>query len=383
METNDATPPSARPLPVLRAMIDAVDRDILALLARRNAIVSEVAEWKRHNGVGIRDHRRERELIADRRDRAVPLGVSADVTESIFRLVLWASRDRQAALKAEVPVDEPPRTVAVIGGAGGMGGWMARLFGDLGHAVMIADLETDLRPEAAAEVADVVVISVPIDVTESVIRDLAPRVREDALLMDVTSIKAAPMAAMLESSSASVVGTHPLFGPSVHTAQGQRIALTPGRGDAWCAWLERMLAARGLLVIQTTPDEHDRAMSVVQVLTHFSTEAMGRALAAIGHPIGDTLRFTSPVYLMELLMTARHFAQSPDLYASIQMSNPARGEVTSAYAAAVNELADIVDRGDHDAMTALFEDVRAYLGDFTERALEESSYMIDRIVERG
>ncbi|MHC4415533.1 MAG: bifunctional chorismate mutase/prephenate dehydrogenase [Planctomycetota bacterium] len=377
-----ADDPQARPLAVLRAMIDAVDHEMLHLLARRNALVGEIAAHKRVHGIAIRDRRRERQIIADRRERAGPLGLSPDVIESMLRLILWASRDRQAALRAEVPPDLEQRTVAVIGGNGLMGRCFAKLFADLGHAVMIADLNTDLTPEEAASVAEVVVISVPIDSTVQVIRHLGPRVREDGLLMDVTSIKADPVRAMLESSEASVIGTHPLFGPSVHSLQGQRIVLTPGRGDDWLRWLGRMLRARGLSIKESTPQEHDRAMAVVQVLTHFATEVMGKALARLGVPIDKTLNFTSPVYLMELLMTARHFAQAPELYASIQMSNPLTHEVTEAFVRAAEEHRTVVETQDHAAVSTVFEEVRAFFGSFSDEALEQSSFMIDRLVER-
>ncbi len=131
---------STRSLTVLRAMIDAVDRDVLQLFSRRNALVGEIAQYKRENRVAIRDLQRERELIADRRHRATPLGLSPELIESVFRLVLWGSRDRQAALKAEVPLEIEAKTVAVIGGKGAMGRSLAEMFGDLGHAVMVADL---------------------------------------------------------------------------------------------------------------------------------------------------------------------------------------------------------------------------------------------------
>jgi chorismate mutase/prephenate dehydrogenase len=372
----------ARPLAALRAMIDAVDHEVLQLLARRNALVGEIAAWKREHALAIRDHQRERDIIGDRRQRAGGLGLSPEVIESMFRLVLWASRDRQAALKAEVPLDVQQRTVAVVGGKGGMGRCMAEFFADLGHAVMIADLDTDLSPQEAAGLADVVVISVPIETTVEVIRRLGPLVRPEALLMDVTSIKTAPLEAMLDTCPGSVVGTHPLFGPSVHSLQGQRIVLTPGRGDAWLAWLEGMLRARGLAIKRTTPQEHDRAMAVIQVLTHFATEVMGKALADVGVSIEETLDYTSPVYLMELIMTARHFAQSPDLYASIQMSNPLTETVTDAFVRAAAAHRDTLAANDRAAVTALFEQVRGFLGDFTDRALDQSSYMIDRLVER-
>ena len=375
--------PTIRPLPVLRAMIDAIDHDILQLLARRNGLVADIAEHKRVHHLPIRDLQREREIITDRRDRGQTLGLNPELLESLWRLILWASRERQAALKAEVPREVEPRTVAVIGGNGGMGRCMARLFGDLGHAVMIADLDTQLTPDEAAAVADVVVISVPIDVTEDVIRQLGPRVRPEALLMDVTSLKAGPMQAMLSSSRASVVGTHPLFGPSVHSLQGQRVVLTPGRGDQWLAWLKAMLHARGLTMMETTSEEHDRAMAIVQVLVHFATEVMGKTLAALGVPIQRTLEFTSPIYLMELLLTARHFAQSPELYGAIQMSNPQAAGVTAAFIQAAEELRRITATGDRPAFQSLFDEVRRFFGDFTEQALEQSDFLIDRLVERA
>ena len=376
------SPDASRSLPVLRALIDAVDHEVLELLSRRNGLVAEIASYKRHHQVAIRDPRRESEIIADRRARSTPLGLQPDVVESIYRLILWASRDRQASLRAQVPLDVETKTIAVIGGHGAMGSCIADLFADLGHAVMIADLDTDLSPEEAAREADVVVISVPIDVTAEVIRRLGPLVRPDALLMDVTSVKTTPVRAMLGASRAAVVGTHPLFGPSVHSLQGQRVALVPGRGDDWLAWLRTMLEARGLNVIDTTAEAHDRAMAVVQVLTHFTTEVMGSTLAGLGVPLEETLRFTSPVYLMELLMTARHFAQSPDLYASIQMSNPESGRIADAFLETAQRLRENVARRDHAAFETVFREVHDYFGDFTERALAQSSFLIDRLVER-
>ncbi len=381
--TTESNADAIRPLPVLRAYIDALDHDLLQLLARRNALVGEIAQYKRDRQVPIRDFQRERDILDDRSERASPLGLSPDLIESMFRLIMWGSRDRQATLKAEIPLDLTPQTVAIIGGRGGMGRCMAKLFGDLGHAVMIADVDTPLTPEEAAEVADVVVISVPIDGTVEIIGRLGPLMREEALLMDVTSIKTAPVEAMLASTRASVVGTHPLFGPSVHSLQGQRVVMCRGRGDAWFDWLHKMLHARGLVIKEATPEEHDRAMAIVQVLIHFSTEVMGKTLSKLGVRVDETLEFTSPVYLMELLMTARHFAQSPDLYAAIEMSNPASGEVTDAFVSAARELQAVVGAGDRKAFAAMFDEVRDRFGPFTQQAMEQSSFLIDRLVERG
>ncbi len=263
-----------------------------------------------------------------------------------------------------------------------MGRCMATLFGDLGHVVLIADVDTELTVEEAAAVADVVVVSVPIDTTVELIHCIGPHVREDALLMDVTSIKVAPVKAMLESCRGSVIGTHPLFGPSVHSLQGQRVALCRGRGDLWFDWLHQMFCARGLVVIDSTPDQHDRAMSIVQVLVHFATEVMGQTLRNLGVDLQETLQFTSPVYLIELLMTARHFAQSSKLYASIEMANPATAAVMDAFVESAQGLQKIVGDGNHDAFERVFAEVGDFFGPFRDQAMEQSSFLIDRLVER-
>ena len=200
--------------------------------------------------------------------------------------------------------------------------------------------------------------------------------------MDVTSIKSAPVRAMLEATRASVVGTHPMFGPSVHTLQGQRVVLCRARGDRWADWVAHTLAARGLVITETTPEQHDRAMSVVQVLTHFQTQVLGLTLARLGIPLAETMPFTSPAYLLELYVAARHFAQDPALYGPIEMRNPRTADVTAAFGAAVQDLAGILAAGDQAAFTRLFEDVRGFFGDFTAEALVQSSFLIDRIVER-
>ena len=201
--------------------------------------------------------------------------------------------------------------------------------------------------------------------------------------MDVTSVKEAPLQAMLEATTASVVGTHPMFGPSVHTLQGQRVVICRGRGDAWADWAAQSFAARGLVITETTATQHDRAMSVVQVLTHFQTQVQGLTLSRLGLPLAETLPFTSPAYLLELYVAARHFAQDAALYGSIEMRNPRTADITSAFGQSVQDVADILARGDQAAFSRLFDDVRTFFGDFTAEALEQSSFLIDRIVERA
>ena len=203
------------------------------------------------------------------------------------------------------------KTVGIIGGLGGIGSLLKTMFEEVGHTVLVADIGTELSNVEVASKSDVVVIAVPIEVTIDVIDEIGKHCKEDSLLIDVTSTKTEPVTAMCNQTTCSVVGTHPLFGPNVHSLQGQRIALVPERvTDEWLTWLEQLLSARGLSIILTTSKEHDEVMGIVQVLTHQATEILGRTIQRLNVDIPKTLEFTSPIYLIDMLMAARHFAQA-------------------------------------------------------------------------
>lgn len=380
-EDSDHTPS----LPALRARIDAIDHAIIELLAQRMNIVRELSAVKRAQGLRVRDPERERAVLEDRTRHGHARALPTELIESLFRVVLRGSREYQAALKVELPVqtEQDPKIVAIVGGRGGMGKRLAELFRGLGHQVLIADLGTELSPVEAARAAHVTIVSVPISATLSVIDAVGPHVPAAGLLMDVTSLKQAPLARMLAKSSASVIGTHPMFGPGVHTLQGQRVVLCPGRGEDWLGWLERALQASGMITTQSSAEEHDRAMALVQVLTHFQTQVLGLTLAELGRPLSESLRFTSPAYLIELYVAARHFAQDPALYGPIEMENPLTPEITQAFARAAERLRSLLLARDQAGFAAVFAEVRAFFGEFSREATIQGDHLIDRLIERS
>lgn len=298
---------------------------------------------------------------------------------------LRAARESTVARIAELSrpacEDVPRKRIAVLGAHGGMGRLFVRELRRLGHELLEVDVGTSLTAVEAARRSDVVVVSVPMRETERVIREVGAALAEDALLIDFTSLKSEPLRWMLESTRASVVGTHPMFGPGVHSLVGQRVVVCPGRGDEWLTWVERTLSSLGLAITVTDAARHDRAMALVQVLTHYQTQVLGLTLARFGIPLDEPLAFTSPAYLLELYVTARHFAQAASLYGPIEMWNPETARVTATFRSAAAEVADMLERRDQAAFDGLFAEVSAFFGAFTDEALDQSGFLIDRLVE--
>ena len=383
-ETQSTPPPPE--LLELRDQIDAIDADLLTTLSRRTELVAQVARVKKRYRVPIRDRTREAEILKDRRARSATLGLPHQVIENLYRVLLTASREYQADLGTEIPTELETQTIAIIGGHGGMGQLFKRLFESVGQEVLLSDQETSLTPEDAASRADAIMISVPIRATTEVIRKVGPCCREDSLLFDVTSTKVQPIHEMIRSSRCDVLGTHPMFGPSVNTLQEQRVVLVHGRireNSPWPNWLESCFRARGMRVLESTAEEHDRSMGIVQVLTHLSTQVLGLAMARLGVPITQTMQFASPVYLIGLIMTARHFCQSSELYGAIHMANPNQPEVAEAFATSLADWLQAVKDQDQSEFDRLFAETDEFFGDFSSEALRQSSHLIDRLVERG
>lgn len=272
--------------------------------------------------------------------------------------------------------------IGIIGGTGQMGQWFKRFFEKSGYKVLIASRKTKLMPIECAKTSDVVIVTVPIAKTAFVIKQIGPYVRKDALFMDLTSLKEKPIKAMLKYSKASVIGTHPVFGPSVKSIKNQTVVLCRGRGNGWFSWLKNMLEKNGAKVRVTTAKKHDKMMSIIQGITHFSTIAVGHALKDMGIDIKDTLHYTSPIYKLRMDMVGRILNQDPELYADIEISNPQTLKSVNAYIKSTNILRNVIKKKDKKAFIRFFNKASKHLGRFKNEASEYSDYLIEKLVEK-
>lgn len=94
-----------RPLPTVRSMIDALDHELLQLLARRMALVAEAAAYKQAHGLPIHDEAREQHVLGDRQRWADDLGLPTEHVDALFRLMLQVSREHQGGRLA-APADD-------------------------------------------------------------------------------------------------------------------------------------------------------------------------------------------------------------------------------------------------------------------------------------
>jgi len=253
--------------------------------------------------------------------------------------------------------------VGIIGGTGRMGSWLARVLERRGHRVLKAGRRTRVAPEHAARSCDVVVVSVPLDRTIRVIEQVAPLVREDALLMDLTSVKAGPMEAMLSLCRGQVVGLHPLFGPTAKRGQGPlTIAACRGRGESGFRWIRAGLEDEGYDVREIHPAEHDRIMAVIQGVNHFSAMALGLFLKDCGIRPEDLHAWSTPTFRSTMSRIRDMAAQPGELFRGLLLENPASKEHIHQYIETVNMLNQTLFSQDAAKFELFFGGLKAVFG---------------------
>lgn len=197
-------------LTALRDQIDEVDKALLDLLARRMALVAEVGEVKSKYGLPIYVPEREASMLASRRKEAQALGVSPDLIEDVLRRVMRESysSENDKGFKTLCPSLRP---VVIVGGAGQMGRLFEKMLTLSGYQVRILEKEDWAQAPELMKDAGMVIVSVPIHVTEQIIGKLPP-LPKDCILVDLASVKNGPLQAMLAAHTGPVLGLHPMFG---------------------------------------------------------------------------------------------------------------------------------------------------------------------------
>ena len=364
-----------------RRQIDDVDSRIVACLAERQAIIKEVVALKKKHRMPVYHPAREEDLISDRRHQGLKAGLDPDNVEELFRQILGQSRKSQSARLASKGI-RAGETILLVGGAGEMGCYFHKWFADGGYKVKILDREDWPRVGDLCQGIALALLSVPIEATVEVAHKIGPHLPPECVLADITSNKEAPLKAMLEAHSGPVVGLHPLFGPTPSLLDKQIIAVTPGRDAAACQWLLDQFSAWGAVIVEADAREHDRTMEVVQALRHFATFGFGRFLSKRNIDLRRTLEFSSPIYRLEMGMVGRLFAQDPVLYAQIIFASPERRELLKSYLNSMMENMELLETGDTARFCEEFKRINQWFGTFSEQAMRESSFLIDKLIER-
>lgn len=377
---SEASPPPE--LGTLRDALAQKDCELVAILAERMRLIRDVARVKAEKGLPSFDREREGALLDVLLERGKQEALPDDLVRDVFARLFAASRlEQRRVLSAKAD----RFSIGIIGGTQGMGAFLARVFGASGFAVDAMGKDAGAPAAEVAARNDLVIVAVPIDVTVEVVRTVAPHVKKGACLMDVTSIKRAPLEAMLAAApdGVDVVGTHPMFGPHGADFDRQKVVLCRGRGDDAFLRVKKLYETFGAETIEATAEEHDAQMALIQVLVHEKTMVLGSVLERLKADLGRSLAFASPIYRTELAMIGRMFSQHAELYADILTVNPEAPRLSHVFEQEAAYFARAVAMADRDSVVKRFRQVAEYMKDFAAWAKKQSDAILDDLVRHG
>ncbi|MGF1484544.1 MAG: prephenate dehydrogenase [Opitutales bacterium] len=215
-------------------------------------------------------------------------------------------------------------------------------------------------PQAAVAEADAVVVCVPVERIAPLVREVAPALKPQALVMDVGSTKGkicASLPPVLNAEGAAFVGAHPMAGSEKTGIDHARADLFDDRNAfitpvettsaSMTARAQAFWSALGMRVHVTTPETHDAIVAHVSHLPHLVASALAQSLsesppewlAASGPGLRDTTRVAGG---------------DPSLWLEIVRENrPAVRAALSTFTASWSALQAAVEAEDDPALEAI------------------------------
>ena len=253
------------------------------------------------------------------------------------------------------------KNIGIIGGSGKIGSTFRRAFEKLNLSVIVSDESSKDQENLLIEKSDWIILCVPIDQTLDVINNIKSKIRYDQVFSDFTSVK-------------SIIKDV--------TIDGQNIITIPVSEGPYYKDIKEIFKKIGLNITEMNSiEEHDKYMSLIQGMTHFSHVCFTTAMKKLDLDFDKVMEICSPIYQSNISFSSRITGGDENLYTNIIMDNPANKEVLELYLETSKSLLEMVKNQNYDEFKSNFNDNRAYLKNHISDMIEQSNFLIDKMAE--
>lgn len=310
-----------------------------------------------------------------------------------------------------IPEHFEPRVVTIVGGKGSMGRRLAEEFYKDGYCVRLTgeQPQREIGPAQTKEWrrairrwnenfckgADVVVFAVPVpllsesDGLARIFGHTPPRGWRDKLVIDICSTKEGPTRALSELKGATVIGTHPMFGPKLKTLTGQTVFICPvdppqgntvlrARLKLRKEWLSAFWQRRGVQVVEILPQAHDSLMPAVQFGVLLSVLLYGDVLRTTAVSMDRVKNFGTPN--SRILCTRLARMVSPAMlstYINLTFDNPHNRAWVDCTVTSLTKLRGWLETGNREAAHEWMQSLVEYQSTSFRSHFSDASTFID------
>lgn len=265
------------------------------------------------------------------------------------------------------------KTVGIIGGSGKMGSAFFSYFQKKSMKVIKSDINTELSNIELAKKSDIVIISVNIEHTKKVIKEITPHLKKDAILSDFTSIKKDIINEMKNNFSGNIVGCHPVFAPG-NLSENQTIILCEGRGKKAIKELESIF--KNFKIVKMTAEEHDKTMAIIQGLQHFLSIVFAKTINDSNIKKNKLLEVASPIYRIQIDIISRILSQDKKLFSHIVYGTQYSKEIIKTFIKNANILTKDFSKNKFENY---FSEGKEFFGNYCQQGKIESDFLIDNL----
>ena len=348
----------------LRDELARIDRELLELVARRQAVSARVGKRKRASQTPPRDYRQEKIVIERARAAAGDLGLSPRLAEDLVLSLIRSSLAVQERGSVAAAARGGGKRALVIGGSGKMGGWFIRFLSSQGFEVENADPDGGDHADWTTTPLDhdLIVVATPMAIANGILARLA-EIGPPGLVFDIGSLKSPLRSGLMALAEAGVrvTSVHPMFGPDTELLSGEHVVFVDvGHPDA-TEEAEALFASTMATRVRMDLESHDRVMGFVLGLSHALNIAFFTALAGSGETAPHLADVSSTTFEAQLDVARRLAGENPHMYFEIQSLNEYGDVALSELVEAVKRVRETVVAGDESAFVALMSHGRDYL----------------------
>ena len=270
------------------------------------------------------------------------------------------------------------KNIGIIGGSGKIGTTFKNAFENVGLNVIVTDHNTKDQENDLINKSEWIILCVPIDKTLEVFDGIKNKIRKDQVFSDFTSVKP-----IFDDNTYDFefISCHPLFGP-LNNIIGQNIVTIPVSKGSLYGHIKSIYNKIGLKITEMKSfEEHDKYMSLIQGMTHFSHVCFTTAMKKLDLDIDKVMDICSPIYQSNISFSSRITGGDENLYTNIIMDNPTNINVLQMYLDTSNKLLEMIKDKNYEDFKDNFKDNREYLKNHISNMIDQSNFLIDKMAE--
>ncbi|MFX1488987.1 MAG: prephenate dehydrogenase/arogenate dehydrogenase family protein [Promethearchaeota archaeon] len=273
------------------------------------------------------------------------------------------------------------KNITIIGGSGGMGQVFGKYFKHHEYNVTLYARNKNTLREAAEKLgvkyetdlkisvinADIVMISIPIHSTSEMIKKVAPLMKKDSLLFDITSIKESIcnlLSKMSKKYPINCLSLHPMFGPGITNMKNYHMIVLRIGGTAQYNDIVKELLdifkSDGLIIIETTPQTHDSRIALTLGVPHMFNILFLNLLKRTGEPLNELTRYTGTTFLLQKVFAESIIQREMEMFGEIQIENDRFHDIIEIFEDLLKEYKSLIKNKDINGFKKIFTEGLEY-----------------------